>query len=133
MRKFLTMLLIAGTAVSALADPVVYECRIDRRGNVKLSDGMRAQLEMMERFAIDADARRACLLGVPACSPFFGTLTVPQKEDRISGGGARVAVSKPITLVYLPDRSEAVMTFDTSQVTTRQDGWSATDLRVVIP
>lgn len=133
MRKFLAMLLIAGTAASALADPVVYECRIDRRGSVKFSDEMRAQPEMMERFAIDTDAGRACLLVGPACSPFFGTLTVSQKGDRISGGGARVADGKPITLVYLPDRRQAVMTFDTSQVTTRQDDCSATDLKVAIP
>jgi hypothetical protein len=88
MRKFLTMLVMSGTAASALADPVVHEYRIDRRGSIKFSVEMRAQPEMMERFAIDADAGRACLLVGPACSPFFGTLTVSQKGDRISGGGA---------------------------------------------
>jgi hypothetical protein len=44
-----------------------------------------------------------------------------------------MADGKPITLVYLPDRRQAVMTLGTSQVTTRQDDSSATDLKVVIP
>jgi hypothetical protein len=133
MHKLLTMLLIAATAAPAYAAPIVYECRIDRRGSVKLSDEMRADPKQAERFAIDEEAGKACFLAGPACSPFFGSLTISQKGDSISSGGARVADGKPITLVYFRDRKQAFMTFDTSQVTTRKGDCSATDVKVVIP
>jgi hypothetical protein len=36
-------------------------------------------------------------------------------------------------LVYFPNRNQAFMTFDTTQVTTRKSDCSATDVKVVIP
>jgi|LauGreSuBDMM15SN_2_FD.fasta_scaffold372936_2 hypothetical protein len=76
MHKLLTMLLIAATAAPAYAAPIVYECRIDRYGSVKMSDELRADPKQAERFAIDEEAGKACFLARPACSPFFGSLTI---------------------------------------------------------
>ena len=133
MRKLLAMLLIAATAAPALAAPVPYAYRIDQRGSVKFSDEMLAQLEMMERFAIGTDSGDAWFPVGPACSPCFGTLSVSQKRDRVLGGGDRVADGKPIACVDVPDRKQTLICFDTSQVTTRKDDCSATDLKAVIP
>jgi hypothetical protein len=125
--------LAAAFAAPALAEPILYECKVDRFGSTKYSDAQRAEPQSMLSFAIDLEAGKGCRVEGGICSPYFGPLEITQRGATISGGGKRVFDDGVITLTFMPYNMRAVFIAGGVTTSTRNKDCVASDKPFVLP
>jgi hypothetical protein len=90
----------------AIADTVVYACKIERRiegqDQQVYSATLRADPALRFRFAIDQAAGKACRLDGMTCMPVFSTFALTAADGEVRGAGTRLTDGLPVTFTYWP-------------------------------
>jgi hypothetical protein len=124
---------LAALAAPALAEPILYECKVDRLGSSKLTDAQRAEPQSTLNFAIDLEAGKGCRVEGGICSPYFGPLEITQRGATISGGGKRVFDGGFITLTFMPHSMRAIFISGGVTTSTRNNDCVVSDKPFVLP